>query len=295
MSHSSWSNDTPRRVVIVEGTPYSGLFFYSPTPGAGNLVGSWAVQGGTDPYGNVYPPGINQQVNNAGSAEISVGGITLTTINPNVDIPTTMSADQIGAFAAAYDEFDLSSARDSTNTETFILTLRSASQDGSQRGQAIIRLHHGAQTVNDLLCDFAGGHLLGDTTAVHPGTGTDLIAAAAETWQTPTLTAPFRSDTISHPLRYRLESCGGSTVVRLDGGVQTQGAGPWAAGIDITTLPAGYRPAAGTRAYVTKSHVLAGADQGTVQVLNTGEVQLGVTFTAAGQQVFFDGVTFPTN
>lgn len=294
MSHSSWSNDTPRRVVIVEGTPYSGLFFYSPAPGHGNLVGSWTVQAGTDPYGNAYPAGINQQVNNSGDVTVGVNGITLATTNPNVDLPTELSASQVGAFAAAFDEFDLISARDSTNTEQFLFTLRSASQDGTARAQAILRLLH-ATTVNLLLADFAGAHLLGDTTAVHPGTGTSSVQAVAETWQTPTLTAPFRSDTISHPLRYRLESCGGSTVVRLDGGVQTQGAGPWAAGIDVTTLPAGYRPAAGTRAYVTKSHVLAGADQGTVQVLNTGEVQLGVTFTAAGQQVFFDGVTFPTN
>lgn len=294
MSHSSWSNDNPRRIVVVVGTPYSGIFFYDPAPGAGNLVGSWTVQAGTDPYGNAYPAGFNQQVNGAGDVTINALGILLQTINPNVDEPTSLTASQIGAFAAAYDEFDLTGPRDSTNTEQFLFTLRSASQDGSQRAQMLLRLLHGT-SVNMLTADFAGAHLLGDTTAVHPGTGTSSVQAVAETWQTPTLTAPFRSDTISHPLRYRLESCGGSTVVRLDGGVQTQGAGPWAAGIDITTLPAGYRPAAGTRAYVTKSHVLAGADQGTVQVLNTGEVQLGVTFTAAGQQVFFDGVTFPTN
>lgn len=294
MSHSSWSNDTPRRIVVVVGTPYSGIFFYDPAPGHGNLVGSWTVQAGTDPYGNAYPAGFNQQVNGAGDVTINALGILLQTINPNVDEPTSLTASQIGAFAAAYDEFDLTGPRDSTNTEQFLFTLRSASQDGTQRAQMLLRLLHGT-SVNMLTADFAGAHLLGDTTAVHPGTGTSSVQAVAETWQTPTLTAPFRSDTISHPLRYRLESCGGSTVVRLDGGVQTQGAGPWAAGIDITTLPVGYRPTAGTRAYVTKSHVLAGADQGTVQVLNTGEVQLGVTFTAAGQQVFFDGVTFPTN
>lgn len=294
MSHSSWSNDTPRRIVVVVGTPYSGIFFYDPVPGHGNLVGSWTVQAGTDPYGNAYPAGFNQQVNGAGDVTINALGILLQTINPNVDEPTSLTASQIGAFAAAYDEFDLTGPRDSTNTEQFLFTLRSASQDGSQRAQMLLRLLHGT-SVNVLTADFAGAHLLGDTTAVHPGTGTSAVQAVAETWQSPVLTTSFRSDTISHPLRYRLESCGGSTVVRLDGGVQTQGAGPWAAGIDITTLPAGYRPAAGTRAYVTKSAVLAGANQGTVQVLNTGEVQLGVTFTASGQQVFFDGVTFPIN
>lgn len=37
-----------------------GLFFYSPSPGAGNLVASiTGASGGTDPYGNTYQPGIS--------------------------------------------------------------------------------------------------------------------------------------------------------------------------------------------------------------------------------------------
>lgn len=36
----------------------SGLFFYSGTPAAGNLIGSWAPAAGTDPYGNSYGVGL---------------------------------------------------------------------------------------------------------------------------------------------------------------------------------------------------------------------------------------------
>lgn len=36
----------------------AGTFFYSPTPGAGNLVGSWASTGGVDAYGNTYFAGL---------------------------------------------------------------------------------------------------------------------------------------------------------------------------------------------------------------------------------------------
>lgn len=295
MSHSSWSNDNPRRIVVVVGTAYSGLFFYDPAPGAGNLVGSWTVAAGTDPYGNAYPAGISQQVNGQGVVTVNDLGMLFQTTNKNVDEPTSLSAEQIGAFAAAYDEFDLIGPRDSTNTEQWFITLRSASKDATQRGQLLLRLLHGAGTMNMLTGDFAGGHLLGDTTAVHPGTGTSSVQAVAETWQSPTLTAGFRSDTLSHPLRYRLESCGGGTVVRLDGGVEAQGAGPWPVGTDITTLPTGYRAVNGIRSYITKSAVVPGANTGTVSVVNTGEIQLGVALTAAGQQVFFDGVTFPTN
>jgi hypothetical protein len=45
------------------GTDYvvsaDGIFFYSSTPAAGNMVGSWAPADGTDPYGNAYTAGLN--------------------------------------------------------------------------------------------------------------------------------------------------------------------------------------------------------------------------------------------
>jgi hypothetical protein len=45
--------------IIIEGnSPNTGIFIYSPVPGAGNLIGSWAAQSGTDSFGNNYPAGI---------------------------------------------------------------------------------------------------------------------------------------------------------------------------------------------------------------------------------------------
>lgn len=41
-------------IVIISGGAGSGLFVYSPTVGAGNLILSVAGQPGTDPYGNAY-------------------------------------------------------------------------------------------------------------------------------------------------------------------------------------------------------------------------------------------------
>lgn len=35
-----------------------GIFFYSGTPAAGNMAGSWAPADGTDPYGNAYVAGL---------------------------------------------------------------------------------------------------------------------------------------------------------------------------------------------------------------------------------------------
>lgn len=45
-------------VIITAGTPNSGLFAYSGTPAAGNLIASIASADGTDIYGNTYLQGI---------------------------------------------------------------------------------------------------------------------------------------------------------------------------------------------------------------------------------------------
>jgi hypothetical protein len=297
--------------VVVDGARLA-IFYYDAN---GHLVLSLSPDAGTDSHGTSYPAGLG--IFNAGTLLGVWDGIAWTvgetgqgqiqavvsslipvlgflTPNPNIINPTNLSATQLNQGTnAAFDEFDLMSAQDGTNQETWSLTMRSASKDASARAQILIRLLNLGSTFNAALFDFAGGHLVGDLTAVHPGTGTATVNAVAETWQAPALTANFRSDTISHPLRFRKDGLGPNGIVRLDGGVQANGAGPWPSGIDICTLPVGYRPLAGTRSYITKSSVLASAGAGTVRVLNTGEVQLDVTFTSNTQQVFFDGVTFP--
>lgn len=46
------------RVVISASGAFTGLFVYSPSPGAGNLIDSIAAAPGTDPFGNTYQAGI---------------------------------------------------------------------------------------------------------------------------------------------------------------------------------------------------------------------------------------------
>lgn len=56
------------------GTDYiinaAGIFFYSGTPAAGNLIGSWAQTDGTDAFGNTYKAGITISGPN-GSVQLS--------------------------------------------------------------------------------------------------------------------------------------------------------------------------------------------------------------------------------
>lgn len=58
-----WNNQIVSLVIVsAPAGAYAGIFVYSPAPGLGNLIGSWAAQAGTDPYGNAYPQGLNVKV-----------------------------------------------------------------------------------------------------------------------------------------------------------------------------------------------------------------------------------------
>ena len=72
MAGSPWTNQVVSLIVLTEATGgFSGLFGYSPTPGAGNLIFSIAAANGTDPYGNAYLGGVTSY---SGSTDTSISG-----------------------------------------------------------------------------------------------------------------------------------------------------------------------------------------------------------------------------
>jgi hypothetical protein len=87
-------------LIVIEGTNEAGILLYSPTAGLGNLVGSWAVTGFTDQYGNVVPAGIfvNQGILNSvtlNGATITASTIANTLISASTIIAPTLSAGTI--------------------------------------------------------------------------------------------------------------------------------------------------------------------------------------------------------
>jgi len=112
-----WTSQYFTTIIIEGSTAQTGIFLYSPAPGVGNLVGSWAVTAGVDQFGNSYPAGINiiqgqisgvaltnvqifgALINNAiiNSPQISQPSITGGTI-----IETTMTFDSSGGSLLAY-------------------------------------------------------------------------------------------------------------------------------------------------------------------------------------------------
>lgn len=55
MAGSAWTNQVQNRVVV--GGANGGVFVYSGTPAAGNLIASMAGAAGTDSFGNIYVAG----------------------------------------------------------------------------------------------------------------------------------------------------------------------------------------------------------------------------------------------
>lgn len=69
-----WGGNVFPLLIITPSGGFTGLFLYSPRPGTGNLIGSWTAQGGTDPFGNAYPAGMDLYgtgLTNAGSITAS--------------------------------------------------------------------------------------------------------------------------------------------------------------------------------------------------------------------------------
>ena len=72
---TAWTNQVTSLIILTEQTTgFSGLFGYSPSAGAGNLVLSIAAVNGTDPYGNAYSAGVTSY-NGGMSANLTSGGI----------------------------------------------------------------------------------------------------------------------------------------------------------------------------------------------------------------------------
>lgn len=74
-------------IVIIYGAK-GAILIYSPAPGPGNLIGSWAGQAGTDQYGNPYPAGLAVGNNSGPQVELlPSAGITLEMTMPATGSP----------------------------------------------------------------------------------------------------------------------------------------------------------------------------------------------------------------
>jgi hypothetical protein len=80
MSDNGWADDAITLLILTEEiSGFSGIFGYSPAPGAGNLILSVTAAGGTDPYGNTYIAGITTYGPNGTYSELLAGVLNMFT------------------------------------------------------------------------------------------------------------------------------------------------------------------------------------------------------------------------
>lgn len=93
--------------LVVDG-PTGGIFIYSGTPAAGNLIGTWTGAAGTDSFGNTYPAGLSVQQGTITGIDIDSTTITNSTFQGDIANNTTLSNPNIsgGAISETNIEFD---------------------------------------------------------------------------------------------------------------------------------------------------------------------------------------------
>lgn len=231
----------------------AGLFFYSGTPAAGNLVGSWAQTAGTDAFGNAYAAGIttysadgtintndtattwNATPSGAG-IQVAVGGGSVSqTFAPSVVPGVTWDDGGVGA-----------TLQSRLGTNTPLVFLQSPNNHANPGGHAGVTLYGAPQTSNgDVLSECI---IDGQRTWVNSGVAwvSGAWQKLNESWTAPTYNANWSGTTtfgtISGGLRtlqYRVDAEDNLWLL----GSFTAATG---AGNSVFNLPVGYRPKANT-------------------------------------------------
>jgi hypothetical protein len=200
------------RLVIVFGTGFSGVFVYSPAPGAGNLIASVAALAGTDPYGNTYPSGISSQ---SGGIEAILSGKELSWDAP-ADHPSNLPAIFAAPSAAIGNSLEITTGTGSGGVTAGALTLYDSAA---------------SSTVSAIPSGSPG---------IFVAFGCPLVT---DTWHAmPAMSVGW---TASGFAKYRLTAQGDLQVAFQDlvPGSDTDGTTIWAA----SSLPAAYRPPANHR------------------------------------------------
>jgi hypothetical protein len=78
VTDGAWSNQLNNLIILAaQQLGFSGLFAYSPAPGAGNLIASISAVAGTDPYGNAYRAGLTTYDSFGDLANLTAQTLTL--------------------------------------------------------------------------------------------------------------------------------------------------------------------------------------------------------------------------
>ncbi|HEV2347598.1 MAG TPA: hypothetical protein VGS97_26135 [Actinocrinis sp.] len=307
--------DPTRGHLVINGATQAILLYTSPT----TLAVSIAPTGGIDPNGIHYPSGVaffdptnhaqiavwdefaGFSISNTAGVSSTGQTLALTAAPANFNSGGAVPAGTNPAFVRAFfgyllagmDALVVSSPISRPPIDTDNSSIALALSQGNAVDGALAQFQFLATSITAVLAqiDKTGFNIkAGAVTAPQPG-GT---IGQSETWHTATVVnANWTNTGAAQPLRYRREGIAGG-IVRLSGELLTTGVGPWPASTTLVSLGANYAPLQGTP-FITRSDIAVAAGNDTVNVLNTGNIQNGQAFTAAGQRLFFDGITYPVD
>jgi len=282
------------RLVIVFGSGYSGVFVYSPAPGAGNLVASLTAVSGTDPYGNTYRgPGLDVQGSGREIVAALFGSIPELQFRTNAAFEqnvANIAGGPAGSGATEFLELVISGPQGSTasGTDWTQVQLVSNTEGATSFAAGYFNYIDTAAVAHLIALWSCQGFTInaGSVTAVAPGTGTVTTPATPETWHTFSLSVGSAGNDIngtSYPPAYRLLPTG-DVAIR---GAWVPPGGGYTSGTTWTTIPAAYRPATnipsaliGNAATSTLSHVY---------IRPNGNVQFN-TNIGAGTTMYLDSI-----
>jgi hypothetical protein len=313
---NGWENSTFIRVIVIEGVPYSGIFFYSPTLGTGNLVGSWTSQAGTDPYGNPYPAGlalydgsgdlignwntsgltIQAQPNSGGA--LSIGAAGTSGASPALELTSGLAPAGTNPLfiqvlnaliTAGMDTLLITGPQSPLSTDAHESYVYAALTQGAGDYGALLQLAFWEVTDgahNYLEISKTGAALIGSVTGTVPGS----LPATAETWHS-LAALPYQNAWTDFGAghqdgRYQIDATG---RVWLDGDLAP---GTYTNGTTIFTMPADYRPVA-VRTYTRQTEGNGGGTLG-ISVFPTGGVIIDNIVSTAGVLVDLSGISWPT-
>ena len=276
----TWGSNVFPLLIVTSSGGFTGLFVYSPAPGAGNLIASVAAQAGTDPFGNSYLAGVISYSPGTSFAGFAGGGLELGSENPSSLITSVGSIGLDDAIvASAQPGVTIGSPRTSGGPGTEVAIL-GESHDTTKPSQVVIAVGTPTPVTTGLL--EVQGIITADSVVA-------IVAGAAETWHSavPLLNTNFAAG--GQTPRYQFEPTNGGRV-RLAGSVNITGA--VAASTTMFTLPAGYQPTVQSSWTTANNSGGFVAGNPSVNVLAGGAVQL-VPATAAGKFVQLDGIVVP--
>lgn len=265
-----------------------GVFEYSGTPAAGNLVASFTPTSGVDAFGNSYSAGLS--VGLAGSPGVRVGFngstglIFLPSIVANISLDAKLQANHQGSGGSAVAFLTLGSAIDATQNDGAFVNLFSSSADGTQGAHATLSYQDPTSAVHSYVqASATGGLFTGLATGLHPGTYSRSSPAVAETWQNPVFGSGWTTGTKAggvRSLHYRLDVDGYGLLV---GTFHSNSTTPAAT---ICQLPSGYFDPTDIQPIPVMTNNAGAIGANLLQIDGSGNVSLINNLTVANVDVW---------